>query len=142
METLSIWSSDTAPFVGPFNGTDNPATPAAASIALTLNSGNPIWVRYMLPAPITGRYFLLHLQKQLLAGNPGGSEFRLAVATPGDVSATITSNQLPVISWPVYGDLVQASDLLGPWVPAVGVTNGVPVIPAGGNRFFRAVFQQ
>lgn len=134
MQSLSIWSSDTTPFPA-----SDPGTAAPDAVALTPNSGNPVWVRYILPVPITGRYFLLHLQQTTVTGNPGGSEFRLAVTSPPPLSVT-RSGTLPVLNWPVYGDLLQADDLLGPWVSAVGVTNGVPFAPTGDKRFFRVQF--
>jgi hypothetical protein len=136
MQTMSIWSSDTTPFAN-----TDPGTPAADVISLTLNSGNPVWLRYMLSTPITGRYFLLHLQKTPNTGNPGGSEFRLAVTSPPPLSATLSGGTLPVLSWPVYGDLLQATDLLGPWTPATGITNGVPFTPTGSQQYFRVKFQ-
>jgi hypothetical protein len=138
MNTLSIWSSDTTPFAAADPGSST--NPPSNVISLNLTSGNPVWTRYTLQTPITGRYFLLHLQKSGTGGNPGGSEFRLAVTVPGSPTAT-TSGGLPVITWPVYGDLQQANDVLGPWVPAVGVTNGVPFTPAGENRYFREIYQ-
>ncbi len=135
MNTMSIWSSDTTPFA-----TADPGTPPSDVISLTPNSGNPVWLRYILPTPITGRYFLLHMQKSVLSGNPGGSEMRLAVTSPPPLVAGI-SGQSPVITWPVYGDLQQATDLNGPWAPATGVTNGVPFATPGDNRYFRVIFQ-
>jgi hypothetical protein len=134
-DNMNIWSSDTTPFT-----TADPGTAPSDVVSLAPNSGNPAWLRYILPTPITGRYFLLHMQKSVLSGNPGGSEMRLAVTSPPPLSAGI-SGQSPVITWPVYGDLQQAGDINGPWVPAVGVTNGVPFASPGDNRFFRALFQ-
>jgi hypothetical protein len=136
MESLSIWSSDTTPFT-----TADPGTPAPNVVSLTLNSGNPVWLRYMLSTPVTGRYFLLHAQKSPPFGNPGGSEFRLAVTTPPPLSAT-KPGLLPILNWSAAGDLQQATDILGPWVPAVGITNGVPFAPTGDQRFFRVQFLQ
>lgn len=136
MQSLSIWASDTTAFT-----TNDPGRAPDASISLTPNSGNPVWLRYMLPAPITGRYFLLHLQKTPNSGNPGGSEFRLAVTSPPPLSVTKSAN-LPILTWPVYGDLLQASDLAGPWTPATGITNGVPFTPTGSQQYFRVQFQQ
>jgi len=135
MQSMGIWSSDTTPFAAA-----DPGTPAPNQIGLDLTSSGPVWQRYMLTTPITGRYFLLHMQKVQLSGNPGGSEMRLAVTSPPPLSAGVL-NQLPVITWPISGDLQQASDPQGPWVPAVGVTNGVPFTPAGENRYFRLKFQ-
>jgi hypothetical protein len=135
MQSLSIWSSDTTPFAA-----SDPGTAAPDVVALNASSGNPAWVRYLLPTPVTGRYFLLHLQQTTITGNPGGSEFRLAVTSPPPLSIT-KSAQLPVLTWPVYGDLLQANSLLGPWTPATGITNGVPFGPTAPQQFYRVQFQ-
>ena len=135
METMSIWSSDTTPFA-----TTDPGTPPSDVVSLALNSGNPVWVRYILPTPITGRYFLLHMQKSVLSGNPGGSEMRLAVTSPPPLAAAL-SGTAPVINWPVYGDLQQADSILGPWIPATNITNGVPFAPPTAQRYYRVIFQ-
>jgi len=135
METMSIWSSDTTPFA-----TTDPGTPPSDVVSLALNSGNPVWVRYILPTPITGRYFLLHMQKSALSGNPGGSEMRLAVTSPPPLAAAL-SGTAPVINWPVYGDLQQADSILGPWIPATNITNGVPFAPPTAQRYYRVIFQ-
>jgi len=135
MQSLSIWSSDTTPFA-----TSDPGVGAPDVIALNPSSGNPAWVRYILPTPITGRYFLLHLQQTAVTGNPGGSEFRLAVTSPPPLSMT-SSGTLPVVTWPVYGNLLQADNLLGPWAPATGITNGVPFAPTAPQQFYRVQFQ-
>ena len=135
METMSIWSSDTTPFA-----TTDPLTPPSDVVSLTPNSGNPVWVRYILQTPITGRYFLLHMQKSALSGNPGGSEMRLAVTSPPPLAAAL-SGTAPVINWPVYGDLQQADSILGPWIPATNITNGVPFAPPTAQRYYRVIFQ-
>jgi hypothetical protein len=136
MEAMSIWSSDTTPFIAA-----DPGVSASAVVSLSPNSGTPVWLRYVLSSPITGRYFLLHMQKSVPFGNPGGSEFRLAVTTPPPILATKTG-QLAVLNWSAAGDLQQSTNVLGPWIPATGLTNGLPFAPTGDQRFFRVQFLQ
>jgi hypothetical protein len=133
MQIMSIWSSDTTAFTAA-----DPGVAPSNVIPLNPNSGNPVWTRYMLTNAITGRYFLLHLQQTTITGNPGGSEMRLAVTSPAPMTAVLSTNG-PVLSWP-FGTLLQADNISGPWIPATGVTNGVPFLPASDKKFFRVQY--
>jgi hypothetical protein len=130
MQLMSLWASDTTPFE-----TNDPGTPPA--VVIPLQTGNLIWNRHLLPETISGRYFLMHLEQTTVTGNPGGAEMRLGVTgVPTPLNWSV-QNGAPVLSWPAFGVLQQATDISGPWTPATGITNGEPVSTTGDRKFFR-----
>jgi len=77
IDRLSLWSSTS----GPFAATDPGTLPQAI---LTIdNQQSGVWCEYTLPAPVTGRYFLVKVEQTSgSGGNIGGNEFRLGTALP------------------------------------------------------------
>lgn len=132
MQVLSIWSSATTPFAAA-----DPGTPPSDVISLTPNSGNPVWLRYLLTNALTGQYFLLHAEQTTVTGNPGGSEMRLGViGVPGPLNIS-AADGLPVLNWSTVGNLLQSGSVNGPWVSATGITNGLPAPGTASQQFFR-----
>src|SRR6267142_1416002 len=72
---MNIWASQTSPF----NPLAPPTNAPAASVPITVSSSG-IWSRYLLNAPLIGRYFLAQMQQNPTTGrNIGGSELRLGM---------------------------------------------------------------
>jgi hypothetical protein len=132
---ISIWASQTTPFAAADPGT----TPDAVISISDANSA--IWDRYLLPATVNGRYFVIRIEQNPVAGgNIGGNEFRLgAPVTP--VPLTFSSSPAGLtLNWPSLATLQQADDIAGPWVTATGVTSGVPVPTTAAKRFYRILY--
>jgi hypothetical protein len=135
MQVIDLWASQTNIFT-----TNDPGTLPDVSMNLVPNSGNPVWTRYLLPSVLTGQYFLMHLQQTTITGNPGGSEMRLMVTgVPQPVAVSNTASG-PVLNWPAYGVLQQATNASGPYVNATGVTNGLPISAAAAQLFYRVKY--
>ena len=69
--TISIWASSSTPFTAA-----DPGVPANSVVEVNHTPG-AAWTEYALTNTIVGQYFLLKLEQTVLAGNPGGREFRL-----------------------------------------------------------------
>ncbi|HYG24224.1 MAG TPA: LamG-like jellyroll fold domain-containing protein [Verrucomicrobiae bacterium] len=133
MQQVSLWASETTAF-----STNDPGTPPAVTIPLEL--GNLIWNRHLLPEPITGRYFLMHMEQTTITGNPGAAEVRLGViGLPAPLEISVV-NGSPVLEWPSHGVLQHADALTGPWVNATGITSGSPVPATAEQKFFRVLY--
>lgn len=130
---LSVWASQTTPFTAADPGT----TPDAVVGIPDTDAG--VLHRYILPATVTGRYFLIKVeQNPTVAGsNIGGNEFRLGVFTAPTSSLSFSGSSSGLTLYWTFGTLQQADSLTGPWVTATGVTSGVPVATTAAHRFYR-----
>jgi len=90
-----------------------PTNAPAASVPITVSSSG-IWSRYLLNAPLIGRYFLAEVQQNpTTGGNIGGSELRLGMVVPSvSLQANVISNKL-VLNWPSPGVLLRADQITG-----------------------------
>ncbi len=132
---ISIWASQTTPF-----GAYDPGTTPDAVIPIT-NTGGAMWERYILPATVSGQYFVIKIEQTPTAGgNIGGNEFRLgAYVTPVPLTYSYSPAGL-TLNWPASATLQQAGDITGPWVTATGVTSGVPIPATAGRQFYRILY--
>jgi hypothetical protein len=134
--SVSLWASQTTPFTAADPGT----TPDAVVSTPVPDAG--ILDAYVLPAPVTGRYFLIEVaQNPIVSGsNIGGNEFRLAaIVTPVPLTFSNSSAGL-TLNWPAPATLQQASSVTGPWVNATNVTSGVPIPTTAAQQFYRIVY--
>lgn len=137
IDFISLWASATTPF-DPLNP---PGTPPDAEVAVPDPSGATL-DRYLLPATITGQYFLLELKQNPVDtaapnNNIGGKEFRLGVPTTPPVQLGISqSGGKLTLTWP-SGILQQSTNVSGPFAPSSGITSGVPFTPTNSQMFYR-----
>ena len=129
---MNLWASQTTAF----NPLAPPTNAPAASMPIT-ETGSAIWFRYLMPSPITGRYFLAEVEQNPTAGgNIGGNELRLGMIVPSvTLQASWAANGL-LLNWPAPGQLLEANQITGPWTPATGITPGTPFFPSGPERFY------
>jgi hypothetical protein len=137
IDFISLWTSTNTPF-DPLNP---PGTPPDAEVAITDPSGATL-DRYVLPATITGQYFLLELEQNpvdtaAVNNNIGGKEFRLGVPATVPVPLVISqSGGKLTLTWP-SGTLQQSANASGPYTPSSGITSGVPFTPTSSQMFYR-----
>lgn len=133
---LSIWGSTTTPFSAADPGT----TPDAVVSIPEVDAA--ILHAYVLPATITGQYFLIKAEQSpvVYGSNIGGNEFRLAtLVTPTPLTFTSSAAGM-TLNWPAGATLQQSDDLSGPWVTATGVTSGVSFSTTAAKRFYRILY--
>jgi hypothetical protein len=132
---ISLWASSTTPFAA-----SDPGTLPDARIAVTDSSG-AILDGYLLPATITGLYFLVELEQDPVAdagnNNIGGNEFRLGMAvTPTPLTFSIAAPGTLTLHW-TGGILQQATNVTGPWTTATGIISDVPLATTNAQSFYR-----
>lgn len=133
---MSVWASETSAF-DPLNP---PADPAGA-VVLVPDLDAATWHRYILPTTVTGKFFLVKVEQDPVAqySNIGGNELRLGVlVTPQPLQWSWSSSGL-TLRWSL-GTLLQADQVNGPWVPADGVSSGVPIPATATKRFYRVQY--
>jgi len=128
------WTSTTTPF-----SAIDPGTPPDATTSVT-DSAGAILNRYLLSATLSGQYFLIKFEQNPIADAPnnniGGNEFRLG--SPVTVQAPLTFTAGPgtlTLHW-TAGTLQTATNLLGPWTTATGITSDVAFPTTGGSQAF------
>jgi hypothetical protein len=129
---LSIWANPTNPFAASDPGT----TPDAVISVPEIDAA--VLHRYILPATISGKYFLIKVEQNpnVANSNIGGNEFRLGAFVTPSTLALAKSPAGISLTW-TGGTLQQADSLSGPWVPASGITSGVPFTFSVSKRFYR-----
>jgi hypothetical protein len=129
--TLSLWASQTTPFTAADPGT----TPDA--VIPVPETDAEILHRYLLPATITGKYFLAKLEQNptVVNSNIGGNELRLGVfVTPTTLTFSISAAGL-TLHW-TYGTLQEADNVTGPWTTSTS-TSDVPFSMTKARSFYR-----
>jgi len=134
--SLSLWASQTTPFSASDPGTAPDTTVAIAD----LNAA--VLEAYVLTNQISGQYFLMEVEQNpaVNESNIGGNEFRLATCVVPTPLACSNSPAGLALIWPAGAALQQAVDVTGPWVMAVGVTNGVPIPTTAAKQFYRILY--
>ncbi len=133
---ISLWASQASPFAAADPGT-SPDT-----VVLTPDVDAAVLHPYVFTNTVTGQYFVIKVDQtpEVYGSNIGGNEFRLAtLVTPVPLAYTNSPAGL-TLNWPAPATLQQADDLAGPWIPATGVTNGVPVSATAAKRFYRILY--
>jgi len=134
--SISVWASQTTPFVA-----SNPGTPPDAVVSIPdIDAG--ILHAYVLPATVTGQYFVIEVDQDpiVFGSNIGGNEFRLGTVV---TTVPLTFSNSPaglILSWPAAATLQQSGSISGPWVTATGVTSGVPIPNTAAQQFYRILY--
>jgi hypothetical protein len=134
--SISVWASTTTPFTAADPGT---APDATASVT---DSAGAILNRYLLSSTLSGQYFLIKFEQNPIADAPnnniGGNEFRLGTPVTAQAPLTFTTGPGTLTLHWTTGTLQTATNLLGTWVTATGVTSDVAFPTTGGGQaFFR-----
>jgi Concanavalin A-like lectin/glucanases superfamily/Immunoglobulin I-set domain/Immunoglobulin domain len=133
---ISVWTSTTTPFTAA-----DPGTAPDATTSVTDPSG-AILNRYLLSSTVSGQYFLIKFEQNPVADAPnnniGGNEFRLGTAVTAQAPLTFTAGPGTLTLHWTAGTLQTATNLLGPWNTATGVTSDVAIpTTSGGKSFYR-----